>query len=217
MKTDDELEQDVLSELRWTPGLDTTDIALKVRSGVVTLTGFAPAYRDRLAAENAAKRIFGVRGVANEIQVRSSMEGTPTDPEIAREAVAALSSMLPGLRESLKVIVHQGHLTLEGSTPLYFQREQAESILSNMAGVKGITNAIAVVPYAQASQIKEQIDSAFRRNAQLECDSVAVTAAGGRVTLSGRVRSWSEREEAQRTAWAAPGVTEVKNDIVVSP
>jgi osmotically-inducible protein OsmY len=217
MKTDDELEQAVQSELRWTPELDTTDIALKVRAGVVTLTGFARAYRDRLGAENAAKRVFGVRGVANEIQVRDSLESPPTDPEIAREAVATLSRILPGLRESLKVIVHQGHLTLEGSTPLYFQREQAESILVNLAGVKSITNAITVVPHAHASEIKEKIDSAFRRNAQLECDSVTVTTTGGRVTLSGRVRSWSEREEALRTAWAAPGVTEVNNDIVVSP
>jgi osmotically-inducible protein OsmY len=146
MKTDGELEQDIRSELRWTPELDTTDIALKVRSGVVTLTGFARAYRDKLAAEDAAKRIAGVRGVANEIQVRSSMEGAPTDPEIAREAVATLSRILPGLRESLKVIVRQGHLTLEGNAPLYFQREQAQSIVSGLAGVKSVTNDICVTP-----------------------------------------------------------------------
>jgi len=216
MKTDDELEQAVRSELHWSPELDTTDIALKVHGGVVTLTGFVRAYRDKLAAEDAAKRIVGIRGVANEIVVRDSLDGV-TDPQIAREAVAALTRILPGLRESLKVIVHQGHVTLEGSAPLYFQREQAESTVSGLAGVKSITNAIAVVPHAQASQIKQQIDCAFRRNAELECNSVAVSAADGRVTLSGRVRSWSEREEAQRTACAAPGVIEVKNEIVVSP
>ena len=146
MKTDGELEQDLLSELRATPGLDTTDIALKVHSGVVTLTGFAHAYRDKLEVEGAAKRLAGIRGVANEIEVRDSLESDPTDPEIAREAVATLSRILPGLRDSLKVIVHHGHLTLEGCAPLYFQREQAQSVLANLEGVKGITNAIAVVP-----------------------------------------------------------------------
>ncbi len=146
MKTDGELEQELLSELSATPGLDTTDIALKVHSGVVTLTGYAHAYRDKLAVEAAAKSIAGIRGVANEIEVRDCLEGDPTDPEIARQAVATLSRILPSLRDSLKVIVHQGHLTLEGRAPLYFQREQAQSILSNLEGVKGITNAIAVVP-----------------------------------------------------------------------
>ena len=150
MKTDGELEQDVLSELRWTPQLDTTDIALKVHSGVVTLTGFARAYRDKLAAEDAAKRIVGVRGVANEIQVQNATENAPTDPEIAREAVAILSRILPGLRDSLKVIVRQGHLTLEGNAPLYFQRDQAQSIVSGLVGVKSVTNDICVVPAATA-------------------------------------------------------------------
>ena len=122
MKTDAELEQDLRAELRSTPGLDTTDIALKVYCGVVTLTGFARAYRDKIAAEDAAKRTAGIRGVANEIEVRNSLDSAPTDPEIARDAVATLSRILPGLRESLKVIVHHGHLTLEGTAPLYFQR-----------------------------------------------------------------------------------------------
>jgi hypothetical protein len=158
MKTDGELEQDLLSELRWTPGLDLTDIALKIRGSVVTLTGFARAYHDKIAVEDAAKRIVDIRGVANEIEVRDSVDGAPTDPEMKREAVANLSRILPGLRDSLTVIVHQGHLTLGGTAPLYFQHEQAESILSHLAGVKGITNAIAVVPHAAADQIKERIE-----------------------------------------------------------
>ncbi|MBS0421254.1 MAG: BON domain-containing protein [Proteobacteria bacterium] len=144
MKTDAELEQDILSELRWTPDIDTTDIALKVHGGVVTLTGFASAYRVKLAVEDAVKRTPGVRGIANEIQVRDSMDNAPSDPEIAREAVATLARILPGLRDSLKVIVHQGHLTLEGSAPLYFQREQAESVLKSLDGVKSIINDISV-------------------------------------------------------------------------
>jgi len=146
MKTDGELEQDVWSELRWIPWIDTSDIALKVHDGVATLTGFARAYRDKIAAEEAAKSIVGIRGVANEIEVRDSIDGAPSDPEIAREAIATLARILPGLRESLKVIVNKGHLTLEGSAPLYFQREQAESILKGLDGVKSITNAISVVP-----------------------------------------------------------------------
>jgi len=151
MKTDGDLEQDVLSELRWAPGIDRTDLALEVHGGVVTLTGFARTYRDKLAAEDAVKRIVGVRGVANEIQVYDSMERAPSDPEIAREAIVALARILPGLRKSLQVIVHQGHLTLEGSAPLYFQREQAESILKGLVGIKSITNAILVVPCAQVN------------------------------------------------------------------
>jgi len=146
MKTDGELAQDVWSELRKTPGIDTTDIALEVHSGVVTLAGFAHAYRDKVAVEDAAKHTLGVRGIANAIQVRSSMDDAPSDPEIAREAVSALARILPGLRDSLKVIVNQGHVTLEGSAPLYFQREQAESILKGLEGVKNITNDISVLP-----------------------------------------------------------------------
>jgi osmotically-inducible protein OsmY len=146
MRADSELEQDVLSELQRAPELDETDIAVKAQGGVVTLSGVTQSRADKVAAEEAAKRVAGVRAIANEIEVHDPPNEVPSDPQIAREAVRTLRQTFPGLHESLRVIVCQGHLTLEGTTPLYFQRDQVELSMRRLAGVKSITNAIAVAP-----------------------------------------------------------------------
>lgn len=217
MRPDSDVAYDVTSELSWRPDIDATDIAVKVKEGVVTLTGFARNPMEKHEAEEAAKRVSGVTGMANELVVRPSRELSTTDPEIAREIVRTLRTHLPVLAQSVKVLVDRGHVTLEGNAPWHFLADHAEALARSQPGVISITNSIAVLPHVEPLNIKAEIEKAYRRSAEIDGKAVTVQATGSVVTLSGKVRSWYEREEAQRTAWAAPGVTEVKNDIVVSP
>jgi len=217
MKSDSEIERDVKDELRWDPDLDATDIAVSVKNGVVTLTGFVKSYSEKFEAEAAAKRVAGVVAVANDIEVRMPSVDERPDPEIAREAVAAIKSQLPVSSEKIKVIVKNGWITLEGEVEWQYQRATAENAVRRIKGVKGVNNTIQIKPHAQPSEIKRKIQEAFLRNAEVDANHIIVEADGGVVTLKGTVRSWIEREEAERAAWAAPGVTNVVDEIVVSP
>jgi osmotically-inducible protein OsmY len=217
MKSDSEIERDVKDELSWNPDLDATDIAVSVKKGVVTLTGFVKSYTDKFEAEAAAKRVSGVVAVANDIEVRMPSVDERPDPEIARDAVAAIKSQLPISSEKIKVIVKNGWITLEGQVEWQYQRSTAEHAVRRIKGVKGVSNMIQLKPHAQPSEIKRKIQEAFRRNAEVDSNRIVVEADGGVVTLKGTVRSWVEREEAERAAWAAPGVVNVVDQIVVSP
>jgi osmotically-inducible protein OsmY len=217
MKTDSEIERDVKDELGWNPDLDATDIAVSVNKGVVTLAGFVKSYTDKYEAEAAAKRVAGVVAVANDIEVRMpSMDERP-DPEIARDAVVAIKSQLPVSSEKIKIVVKSGWISLEGEVEWQYQRSTAETAVRRIKGVKGVNNTIKLKPRAEPSEIKRKIQQAFRRNAEVDSNRIMVEADGSAVTLKGTVRSWIEREEAERAAWAAPGVTTVVNQIVVSP
>jgi osmotically-inducible protein OsmY len=216
MKTDADIKRDVESELRWAPQLDETDVSVKVTSGVVTLTGFVKTYVERYAAEQAAKRVKGVDGVANDLEVRLASDAVLPDPEIARNAVNALRAELPFLHDKIKVLVDHGTVTLEGSLDFGYQRDWAESAVRKLKGMRSISNLIAITPRVQPSDVKKKIQAAFMRSAQLDANRISVEASNGEVTLRGKVRSWAEREEAQETAWAAPGVTQVRNEISVS-
>jgi osmotically-inducible protein OsmY len=217
MKTDREIELDVKDELQWDPDLDATDIAVTVKKGVVTLAGFVKSYADKYEAESAAKRVAGVLGVANDIEVRvPSMHERP-DPEIARDAVAAIKGQLPISSENIKVIVKDGWVTLEGTVEWQYQKNTAETAVRRLKGVRGVTNSILLKPRAEPSDIKRKIQEAFKRSAEVDANRIAVEANGSEVILKGTVRSWIEREEAERVAWAAPGVTKVEDRIVVSP
>jgi osmotically-inducible protein OsmY len=217
MKTDREIELDVKDELQWDPDLDATDIAVTVKKGVVTLAGFVKSYADKYEAESAAKRVAGVLGVANDIEVRvPSMHERP-DPEIARDAVAAIKGQLPISSENIKVIVKDGWVTLEGTVEWQYQKNTAETAVRRLKGVRGVTNSILLKPRAEPSNIKRKIQEAFKRSAEVDANRIAVEANGSEVILKGTVRSWIEREEAERVAWAAPGVTKVEDRIVVSP
>jgi len=217
MKPDHEIELDVKDELQWDPNLDATDIAVSVKKGVVTLAGFVKNYADKYEAESAAKRVAGVLGVANDIEVRMPSVDERPDPEIARDAVAAIKSQLPISSENIKVIVKDGWVTLEGQVEWQYQRSTAENSVRRIKGIKGVSNLIQLKPRAEPAEIKRKIQEAFRRNAEVDANRITVEVHGGEVILKGTVRSWIEREEAERVAWSAPGVIKVEDRIIVSP
>jgi osmotically-inducible protein OsmY len=217
MKTDSEIERDVKAELGWNPDLKSTDIAISVKDGVVTLAGFVPRYIDKYEAEKAAKRVAGVLAVANDIEIRLPAVDERPDPEIAREVVTALKNQLPFSHERIKAVVRNGWVTLEGDVEWQYQRLTAERAVRPLKGVKGIINDIKTKPRVEPSDIKQKIQEAFRRSAEVDANQITVETSGGEVILKGKVRSWVERDEAERVAWRAPGVTKVDDRIVVSP
>ncbi len=216
MRSDSEIKRDVEDELRWDPDLDATDIAVTVKSGVVTLAGFAHSYSDKLEAEAAAKRVAGVVGLADDIEVRLPKLDERPDPEIARDAIATIKNRLPSAAEQLKVVVRNGWITLEGEVEWEFQRLAAERAVRRIKGVKGVANSIEVKPRVTPSEIKHKIEDAFRRSAEIDASRVIVETNNDEVVLKGTVNSWAERQEAEHAAWAAAGVRRVENRIVIS-
>ena len=217
MKSDSEIERDVRDELKWDPDLNSDDIAISVKNGVVTLAGFVPSYSDKFEAEAAAKRVAGVLAVANDLEVRLPAIDQRPDPDIARDAVAALKTQLPISYDRIKIIVKNGWVYLEGSAEWQYQKTTAEIAVRKVKGVKGVTNSIALKPQLQPSELQRKIMEAFKRNAEVDANRITVEANGSEVILKGTVRSWIEREEAERVAWSAPGITRVEDRIVVSP
>jgi osmotically-inducible protein OsmY len=217
MRSDIDIKRDVEAELRWNPDIDATDIAVSVKDGVVTLSGFVRSYAQKFEAEQTAKRVSGVRAVANDIEVRLPIFNQRPDPEIARDAVEEIQKNLPYASDHIGVVVRDGWVTLEGSVEWNYQRERAAQVVRRVRGVKGVTNLIELQPRVPPVEVKHKIEQAFRRSAELDANRITVETEGGVVTLRGTVRSWAERQEAERVAWTTPGVVRVNNLITISP
>jgi osmotically-inducible protein OsmY len=216
MRRDSDIRRDVEDELRWDPDIDATDIAVAVNNGVVALTGFVRSYPQRMQAERDAKRVAGVAGVANDIEVRLPVIDQRPDPDIVRDAVSALKSELPYSSENIKVVAKDGRLTLEGTVEWHYARERAEKAVKRVRGAKSVTNSITLKPKVAPFEVRRKIEDAFRRSAEIDASRITVEANGSEVILRGTVKSWAEREEAERAAWAAPGVTNVDNRVTLS-
>lgn len=212
--TDLLLRDHVAEQLAWDSQVDASEIGVAAHAGAVTLTGFVGSYAGKLAAERAAKRVRGVRAVANDVNVRLRLPRT--DPEIAADIVRALALRVT-LPEAVQAAVHHGHVTLTGTVSCLFQKAVAEKALRHIPGVVGIVNRISVASDGTTRDVKRHIVSALHRDADVDARGIRVTSSGGVVVLTGTVCSWRERESAERAAAHAPGVTAVDNQLTVAP
>jgi osmotically-inducible protein OsmY len=216
IRSDEQIQKDVLAELKWDARVQPNEIGVAVKEAIVTLTGWVDSYIKRWAAEESAQRVRGVKAVVNEIEVRLPTSAERTDEDLAKAAVEALEldALVPA--EKVQVTVSKGWVTLRGEVEWQYQKEDAERVVRRLTGVRGVTNLITVKPRVTSTELKEKIQSAFLRSAQTDAQRITVEVQGTKVILKGTVRSWAEREEAERAAWLAPGVTAVDNRIAVS-
>jgi osmotically-inducible protein OsmY len=223
MKTDAELQQDVMNELKWEPTVKAAEIGVGVKDGVVTLSGYVDTYGEKWAAEHAAARVFGVKAVAEELQVRLPDTFQRQDEDIAQAAANALqwNVWLTHMIDRIELVVENGWITLSGEVDWWYQKDAAGDTVRNLIGVRGLSNNIAIAPIkpipVNAQEVKDKIESAFQRNALLDSRRITVETRGGKVILRGSVRSWAEIDQVERAAWAAPGVSEVESHIIISP
>jgi osmotically-inducible protein OsmY len=210
-----ELRQDVLDELEFEPSVNAAHIGVTANKGVVTLTGFVTSYAEKAAAERAARRVKGVRAIAQEIEVRLASDTKHADDEVAARAIEILKWQVGFPADRIKVKVEKGIVTLTGEVDWQFQKADAEYAVHKLTGVIHVANQIRVSSPVHASEIKEKIQKALQRSADLEASRITVQTEGGRVVLSGKVRAWYERDLAERAAWSAPGVTEVQDRLTI--
>jgi len=215
--TDRELQEHVQNALDWEPSIDAAEIGVTVETGVVTLRGDIKSYAEKAAAERVTLGVYGVKAVANDINVRLGGGQQRTDTEIAQAAVSALkwNTMVPD--EKITITVSNGLVTLKGQVDWEYQRATAANVVRDLTGVRGVTNSITVKPHVSVTDVKSKIEAALRRSAEVDARRINVAVADSKVILSGNVHSWSERSEARQAAWAAPGVKDVEDHIAVVP
>ena len=214
-ESDAQIRDDVIRQLDWDPQVMSRDINVATTDNVVALTGFVHSYADKLAAERAAQSVYGVKAVANDIEVKPA--SVRTDPEIARDIVHAMKINVIVPDEKIRTLVKDGFVTLEGTVDWDFQRKGAETCARHIDGVRGVANLVTVKPRVSAADVSAKIEQALRRSAEVDARRITVSATDGRVYLYGSVSSSFEREEAERAAWAAPGVSEVIDRISIVP
>lgn len=213
--TDIALRQNILDELEFEPSIDAAHIGVAVEDGIVTLTGHVSSYWEKTTAENVVKRVKGVKGLAEEIEVRLvGLKGT-ADDEIARRAVDAITWNVSIPRDKVQVKVQDGWITLTGKLEWQYQKNAAAEAVRGLAGVVGVANQIEIIPRASVSDIKKRIENALKRDAETEAQTIRVNVLDGKVTLEGKVRAWSERQAAERAAWSSPGVRAVEDRISI--
>lgn len=215
MQADTELRRRVEEAISWEPGVTSTDIGVTASNGVVTLSGHVGSWDEKWRAERAAKRTFGVQGLANEIDVQLPGGVKHTDTDIAQAAVHALKWRASVPENRVKVAVKDGCISLEGEVENGFQRYNAEQAVHHLSGVRRVHNHLTIVPLIQPQDVKNAIKNALLRSARLDADRITVETSGHNVTLRGKVHSWAERDEAEEAAWAAPGVSQVDNRLTV--
>jgi len=216
-RTDEDIQRDVLDELKWDSHVQVNEVGVVVKDGIVTLTGWVDSYLKKLAVENAAHRVPGVNAVANDIEVRLPGSAERTDADLAKAVLDALrwDAAIPAGK--LDVTVSQGWVTLRGEVEFGFEKRDAERVVQRLSGVKGVTNLIVVRSHPLPSDLKQNIEKALVRNAETDAQRITVEMQGSKVILRGTVRSYAEKKAAEDTAWSAPGVTDVENRIVISP
>jgi osmotically-inducible protein OsmY len=214
--TDQNLKKSVLEELAWEPRVSEAHIGVTARGGVVTLTGHVGSYAEKCAAERAVGRVSGVKAIAEELEIRYLYSVGHGDEDIAKQALNVLSWDLSVPKDKVKVKVDKGWITLSGDVNWYFQKDAAETDVRKLLGVMGVSNEIAIQPSVEASDVQKKIKAAFGRNAEFEAEHIVVSTEGGKVTLSGKVDSYYERTLAENTAWSAPGVTQVNDQITIN-
>ena len=217
MKTDKQLQCDVIDELQYEPSVDATKIGVTVQNGIVSLSGTVANYAETYRAIHAAERVAEVKAVTNGIKVELPSMHQRDDADIAQAVVNALKWHVWVPHDAIKVKVEQGWVTLEGTVDAKFRRESADNAVRYLTGVKGLTNLIIVnQPAINSSEVKTKIENALRRATELEAKDINVEVNGNKVILRGHVRSWAERSDAERAAWAAPGVGQVEDHLTIA-
>ena len=212
---DDELRQHIIDELDFEPSIDAANIGVAVDEGIVTLTGHVTSFAEKTAAESAAQRVKGVRGIAQEIEVRFPDAKKTGDDQIAKRAVDVLAWNTTVPEGAIQVKVQKGWVTLSGKVNWQFQRISAMNAIRKLSGVIGVTSLIEVTPKVQAADIKSSIEKALKRSAEVEVNGIQIQVEGSKVVLNGRIHSWYERNAAERAAWSVPGVISVSDNLAI--